>query len=187
MEATPVLLTHDQLLVRQTVSIATPAFAIHAPDETLLGAVETVSSDAKILTLGPRDFEIRCGDEVLAYLVDPLSAFLDHYEILWPDGRPLAVVEQQWKLFGTRVDVAVEGGVRLRIDGAPMSFDFDVLLGERIVGSVRRDMPTIGKWVMRLDEYTVGFEPDVPPVYRLAVLGAIVAIDRVLAKRNARS
>lgn len=85
------------------MSIATPAFDIHAPDETLLGAVDTVSSDAKILTLGPRDFEIRCGDEVLAYQRDPLSAFPDHYEILWPDGRPLAAVEQQWKLLAWHI------------------------------------------------------------------------------------
>lgn len=187
MESTPVLLTHDRLLVRQTVSIATPAFDVLTPDETLLGAVETTSSDAKILTLGARDFEIRCGDEVLALLKDPLSAMLDDYTLYWPDGRMLAAIDQEWKLFGTRMAIDVEGGERLRIDGAPMSFDFDVLRDERVVARVRRDMPSVGTWIMRLDEYSVDFEPDVPPVYRLAILGTIVAIDRLLAKRNARS
>lgn len=183
---TPRLLTETSLVVQQTSSFMSNDFEIQDAAGQVLARVLTTGSMGSRLLKGDRTFDLV--DEqgtLLLQIKDPMDFGFDRYELFNPDGSLLATVRKQFSLLKKRLSIELPG-LTLELAGSIFEYDFQIRSGDHVAATVAREWGGLRAGLTGKSRYSVTVDEQAPEPIRLAMLGALVALDLIRAK-DARS
>lgn len=179
---TPQLLTSNTLVFQQTSSMLSNDFRIEDAAGNLVGQVLTTGGVGARLFRGSRTFDLL--DErgnLLLHIKDPFDMGFDRYELITPDGSLLANVRKQFSMMRKRLSIEMPG-LTLELAGSILEYDFSIRTGERVAAQVSRQWGGVVAGLRGRSRYSASFDPDAPEPVRLAIVGALIALDLMRAK-----
>lgn len=179
---TPPLLTSDTLVFQQTSSMLSNDFRIEDVAGNLVGQVLTTGGVGARLLKGSRTFElVDAHGNLLLHIKDPFDMGFDRYELINPDGSLLANVRKQFSMMRKRLSIEMQG-LTLELAGSIIEYDFTIRAGETVAARVSRQWGGIVAGLRGRSRYSASFDPAAPETVRLAMVGALIALDLMRAK-----
>lgn len=179
---TPQLLTSPALVFQQTSSMLSNDFSIEDGAGNLLARVVTTGGVGARLLRGSRTFDlVDDRGTLLLHIKDPFDLGLDRYELIYPDGSLLAHVRKQFSLVRKRLSIEMPG-LTLEVAGSLFEYDFDIRAGQTLAAQVSRQWGGVMAGLRGRSRYGVSFDPGAPETVRLAMIGALIALDLMRAK-----
>lgn len=170
--------------MQQITGFMTNDFAIQDPDGTPIGNVHTTGSGIGRFFMGSRSFELYDADgRLLLSINDVLTFGRDRWELDHPDGSRFADIVRKFTFFIKKVDVQVIDGPLVQIESSDIfEFGFGITVGGAEIARTSRQWAGIGNALLGRDRYVLSFRPEVLRRDRLAVIGAVIAVDLMRQK-----
>lgn len=180
----PAVLATDHLIFQQTRNFMGNDFTIQDAQGNPLAHLETTGGTLSRFTLGTRYFTLidHSGQELFS-LEDTFDILGDYFEITYPNGSPLATVRKRFTVFSQHMEIQLPD-LTLDLRGSILDYDFQIYAGDHVAATIAREWAGIGKALLGHSRYGVQFDPQAPPTVRLAIIGALVALDLVRQKRK---
>ncbi|MFV0429336.1 MAG: LURP-one-related/scramblase family protein [Arachnia sp.] len=173
------------LVIDQVTSVFTNDFAIHGPDESVLGHIRTEGGGVGRLFFGNREFSVfDASGALMLQLHDEFNVGLDTFSVYDAGGHQLAQVIRELAFFKEQLTIAMADGALLNVAGQFLDFEYDITGGGVSVAHVSRHLPGMSGVLLGRDRYVVSFDERAPGHFRLAVLGATICIDLIRSKRR---
>ena len=189
MNALPDLLTQDVLWIQQIRQFLRHDFLVLDRHGGVVGQLVSSGGGLRRAFLGSREFDlVDAHNRVLARIIDPLNWGRDTFEVLSPDGAPLALLRKEFALFTSHITIALGDGTPLEVRGSLWDRVFEISSpsGSGIAHATRLRGGCL-QMLSGRDTYQLDFQPQVPPQHRLALLGAVLAVDLIRMKRAKES
>lgn len=173
----PAFLSTDRLIFQQTRNFMGNDFQIQDEAGNVLAHLETKGSAVSRMMMGNRSF-VLFDDRGVAHLQleDVVNFIGDTFELYYPNGAPLATIRKRFTLFSQHMQIELPD-LTLDLKGAILDYDFQILSGDHLAATVAREWGGFGKALMGHSKYGVTFDPQAPPLVRLAMIGGLVALD----------
>ncbi|MCZ9309568.1 LURP-one-related/scramblase family protein [Corynebacterium uberis] len=189
--AQPRLLRTDELILQQVSAMASNNFEITDSSETVVGTVVTEGSALGRAFLGARELTI-CDDTgaTVVHISDTPNFLHDTYELSDAAGAPLAHLDRRYAFFSDGLNASLADGTTLTLSGKVFSFDFTVTRGDDThppIATISRQWAGLGRGLLGHSRYALSFDPHTLAKLRAAVLGTVVALDLLRAKKNNNS
>ncbi|RRD04594.1 hypothetical protein EII34_09830 [Arachnia propionica] len=184
MSVLPHLLTQDVLWVQQTRQFFRSDFLVLGHDGGVVGQLVSSGGALRRALLGNREFTlVDAHNRVLAHITDPFSWGRDTFEVVSANGAPLARLRKEFALFSRHISIALSDGTPLAVRGSLWDREFEISSpsGHSIAHATRLRRGCLQMLTGR-DTYQLRFHPQVPPQHRLAILGAVLAVDLIRMK-----
>ncbi|MGV0439486.1 LURP-one-related/scramblase family protein [Corynebacterium mastitidis] len=181
----PSLLSRDHLVMQQVTGLMSNDFDTLDPQENPAGRVLTSGSLMGRMMMGHRSLTVAEPDGTpLVNLTDTVNLLRETMELTRPDGTALAHLRQRWSFFRTRVDMHLADGRTVELTGNPWDYDYQFVVEGAEVARVTRSWGGLGRALLGHSRYNLVFAPGVPQEVHAAVLGGVVALDLIRAKRR---
>ena len=178
------LLDSDTLVMTQVTSFASNDFAIEDAAGAVVGEVQTQGSLGSRMFLGSRELAIvDASGAYVCTLTDPPDFGRDRFEVSDQRGV-LAEIIKEFSLVGLRLSIEVADGGWLEARGSFFEFDFTIDGPHGGVATVSRTWPGVAAGLLGRSRFVVAFTPGTPAETRKIVIGLVIAIDLIRAKRD---
>ncbi|MFW0112552.1 LURP-one-related/scramblase family protein [Rothia sp. P5766] len=178
----PRLLTENSLVIQQTRSFLSNDFALEDERGMVLGRVHTTGSLAVNFLKGNRSFDlVDDRGQPLLTIRDPFDLGLDRYELYKPDGSFFAHVQKHFSFLTKRLSIELPQ-LTLNLEGNLLEYSFNIMAGSTVAAQVSRQWGGLTSAIRGKSRYGVHLDPVAPAEVRLAIIGALVALDLIRAK-----
>lgn len=187
MSDLPDLLTEDVMWIEPIRQFFRVDFVVLGQDRRILGRLLSSGGALGRAMFGNREFVlVDANDQVLAHIADPVNLWRDSFEVISPDGAVLARVRNESVLFGPRLSISLSDEPPLEISGSLWDREYEISSssGSSLAHATRARQGCL-QLLSSNDTYQLTFRPQVPPQHRLAILGAVLAVDLIRMKARA--
>ncbi|MFZ2501174.1 MAG: phospholipid scramblase-related protein [Nocardioides sp.] len=189
------MFTQSLLIVDQVTSFFANDFAITDDQGAPLGTIRTEDGVGSRLLMGNRELSVYNNEgELQVHLSDVPNFGLDSFELTGPSGEAIGTIYKEFTFFSKRLSVelpaAPDAGTttdRLEISGDLFDYDFTATLNGQPAAQVARRWPGLGEALLGHNRYVVLFDRSLPELPRKALLGAVIALDLIRAKKRRNS
>lgn len=177
----------DVLVFQQTTNFVRNDFAIMDGQGVQVGHVETGGSTLGRMIVGSRELTVFEGPERPVIRVkDTYTLGRERMEILDATGGPLASLVKRLALFRTRISLDLRGE-ELDLEGDIWGFEFRVNGPGGAMAWVSRQWSGVGNAFFGKSTYFVRFAEHLDIRRRLAIIGAVLALDLIREKQKRKS
>jgi uncharacterized protein YxjI len=170
--------------MQQVTGFMSNDFGIVNPQGVQVGRVHTIGSGAKRFFMGSREFQLFDADGGYLLGIKDLVTFgRDRWELRDTAGAPLADIVRRFTFFMKKIDVQVVDGPLLQVQAADIfDFGFGITADGVEIARTSRQWAGVGNTLLGRDRYVLNFRPDVRPRDRVAIIGAMIALDLMRQK-----
>lgn len=153
-----------------------------------MGEIRTEGSVLSRMVLGSRRLAVHDTDgSVLVRLGDVMTIGRDRFVLQDGQGYEIGRLVQELTFFRKRLTVQLVNGEGLHVQGRLFDYDFEIAGPGGSVARVSRQWPGLAAGLLGRNRYVVSFDTGAPVNLRVAVLGAVVALDLIRAKEETSS
>lgn len=177
------ILDHDVVVMDQVRSFLSNDFAVHDAHGGVIGRLHTEGGAGSRMLMGTRDLALVDTDGTLLVKVHDIPNLgLDRFELRDPYGALVGQVVKEFTFFSKSLRVELGVGAVLTLSGSLFDHEFTALGPGGQAARVSRHWPGVAQALLGRERYVVAMTPGVPPIERVGVLGAVIALDLVRAK-----
>lgn len=182
------LVDQNVLVLQQVRSFLTNDFDILDAEGSPVATIHTEGSTLSRMFRGSRELTVLENDQPVLRITDEVNIFSrDTYTVADGSGAPLATLTRLFTFASKKIQVDLSDGVSLLCTGSLFSRSFTIARGDAVAARIERRMPGIAEALMGHDRYALSMDPTLPPIYRGAIIGTVIAIDLMSAKDQAAS
>ena len=179
------LLHADVLVMDQVTSFMSNDFAIRDQAGAQVGEIRTEGSALSRMFLGSRKLSVHDTDgSVLVRLDDVMTMGRDRFTLQDGQGYEIGQLVKEFTFFRKRLTLQLVNGEGLDVQGQLFDYDFEIAGPGGSVARVSRQWPGLAAGLLGRNRYVVSFNSGVPVTLRVAVDGAVVALDLIRAKEE---
>ncbi|WP_313812473.1 phospholipid scramblase-related protein [Glutamicibacter sp.] len=172
------------LVFQQTKNIMKNDFAILDGGGVQVAHVETGGSSLGRMFAGSRSLTVFDGPEnPVLQVKDAMGLGRDKMEILDGQGNHMANMVKRITFFKTRVTLDYQGE-EIDLTGNLWGFNFQIESSAGVLATVSREWSGMGNAVLGKSTYAVQFTNTIDAGRKLALIGAVLALDLIREKEN---
>lgn len=181
------LLETDLLVMQQVTSFLRDDFAITDAAGATVGHIHTGGSTLGRMFTGARRLDVCDVDgSVVVHVDDVMTIGRDRFVFRDGNGQELGELVKEFTFMRDRLTLHLVNGENIEITGDVFDFAYEIVGPGGLAAQIGRRWGGIANALLGRDRYVVAITPGVPPYLRAAVVGVVVAIDLVRAKRDAK-
>jgi uncharacterized protein YxjI len=182
------LVNQNILVLQQIRSFLSNDFAILDDQGRQVAAIHTEGSALSRMFAGSRELTVlENGNPVLRISDPPNLLARDTFTVQDGNGYPIARITKEFSFLTRRMRIELADGSQLLCEGRLFSLDFTITQGDAVAARVARRMPGVADVLLGHDRYLLSLAPDLPPLHRGAMIGAVIVIDLLRAKESRNS
>lgn len=182
------LVDQNVLVLQQVRNFLNNDFDILDAGGSPVATIHTEGSALSRMFRGSRDLTVLENGLPVLRIADEANFFSrDSYTVADGSGAPLATLTKLFTFTSRKIQIDLGDGVSMLCTGSLFSRSFTISRGDAVAARIERRMPGLAASLMGHDRYALSMDPALPPTYRGAIIGTVIAIDLIRAKEEAAS
>ncbi|AFV90692.1 hypothetical protein PACID_29270 [Acidipropionibacterium acidipropionici ATCC 4875] len=182
------LVDQNVLVLQQVRSFLTNDFDILDADGSPVATIHTEGSALSRMFRGNRELTVLEDGRPVLRITDEVNILSrDSYTVADGSGATLATLTKLFTFATRKIQADLADGTSLLCTGSLFGRSFTISRGDAVAARIERRMPGVADALMGRDRYALSMDPSLPPSYRGAIIGTVIAIDLIRAKEDAAS
>lgn len=180
------LVDQNLLVLQQVKSFLANDFDILDAGGSPVATIHTEGSALSRMFRGNRELAVLENGRPVLRITDEVNVFSrDSYTVADGSGATLATLTKLFTFATKKIQADLNDGTVLLCTGSLFARSFTISRGDAVAARIERRMSGVAEALMGHDRYALSMDPSLPPSYRGAIIGTVIAIDLIRAKEAA--